>query len=129
MKNESYFSALFDLGFTKYASKSFIRVLYIIAIVIVVLQMVLSLLTTWTDAVHFTFAGQELNFGDTGTNGDTDSEDSGGLLVVQNLVRTAIIFVQALINLAVIRMTLEIVVALVNTAAAWGRIKQRGLPA
>lgn len=124
MKNESFFSALFDLGFTKYASKSFIRVLYIIAIVIVVLWVVLALLTTWTD-----IAGQEMNFEDTGTNGDTDSEDSGGLLVVQNLVRTAIIFVQAVINLAVIRMTLEIVVALVNTAAAWGRIKQRGLPA
>ena len=124
MKNESFFSALFDLGFTKYASKSFIRVLYIIAIVIVVLWVVLALLTTWTD-----IAGQEMNFEGTGTNGDTDSENSGGLLVVQNLVRTAIIFVQALINLAVIRMTLEIVVALVNTAAAWGRIKQRGLPA
>lgn len=124
MKNESFFSALFDLGFTKYASKSFIRVLYIIAIVIVVLWVVLALLTTWTD-----IAGQEMNFEDTGTNGDTDSENSGGLLVVQNLVRTAIIFVQALINLAVIRITLEIVVALVNTAAAWGRIKQRGLPA
>ncbi len=124
MKNESFFSALFDLGFTKYASKSFIRVLYIIAIVIVVLWVVLALLTTWTD-----IAGQEMNFEDTGTNGDTDSENSGGLLVVQNLVRTAIMFVQALINLAVIRITLEIVVALVNTAAAWGRIKQRGLPA
>lgn len=124
MKNESFFSALFDLGFTKYASKSFIRVLYIIAIVIVVLWVVLALLTTWTY-----IAGQEMNFEDTGTNGDTDSENSGGLLVVQNLVRTAIIFVQALINLAVIRITLEIVVALVNTAAAWGRIKQRGLPA
>lgn len=89
----------------------------------------LALLTTWTDIVPSSTAGQEMNFEDTGTNGDTDSENSGGLLVVQNLVRTAIIFVQALINLAVIRMTLEIVIALVNTAAAWGRIKQRGLPA
>ena len=129
MKNESFFSALFDLGFTKYASKSFMRVLYIIAIVIVVLWVVLALLTTWTDIVPSSTAGQEMNFEDTGTNGDTDSENSGGLLVVQNLVRTAIIFVQALINLAVIRMTLEIVIALVNTAAAWGRITQRGLPA
>lgn len=129
MKNESFFSALFDLGFTKYASKSFMRVLYIIAIVIVVLWVVLALLTTWTDIVPSSTAGQEMNFEDTGTNGDTDSENSGELLVVQNLVRTAIIFVQAVINLAVIRMTLEIVVALVNTAAAWGRIKQRGLPA
>lgn len=127
MGNESFFSSLFNLDFSKYATRPFLRVLYIIAFVIVALNLVLFLLATWTDAFQFNITVNSEGFNQSAA--ETESVSSIEDNTAAKVVLTLIIVLQSLINLVIVRVIMEIAVALVSTAAAWGRIKQRGLAA
>ena len=44
MGNESFLSGLFDVNFEKYTTRSFLRVLYILATIVIGLYLLLSLI-------------------------------------------------------------------------------------
>lgn len=131
MGNESFFSSLFNLDFSKYATRPFLRVLYIIAFVIVALNLVSFLLATWTDAFQFNITVNSEGFNQSAAESADKTESVSSIEdnTAAKVVLTLIIVLQSLINLVIVRVIMEIAVALVSTAAAWGRIKQRGLAA
>lgn len=127
MGNESFLSGLFDVSFQKYTTRSFLRVLYIIAMIVIGLYLVFSLIGTWTGSSIVDFAA----YSDSTAQGDNKVEFSmgGGDSVGAKLIYSVISIFQAIVNLAVVRIVLEVFVALTSTAAAWARIKQRGMSA
>lgn len=127
MGNESFLSGLFDVSFQKYTTRSFLRVLYIIAMIVIGLYLVFSLIGRWTGSSIVDFAA----YSDSTAQGDNKVEFSmgGGDSVGAKLIYSVISIFQAIVNLAVVRIVLEVFVALTSTAAAWARIKQRGMSA
>lgn len=125
MGNESFLSGLFDVSFQKYTTRSFLRVLYIIAMIVIGLYLIFSLISTWTGSSIFEFSASSQG----SSQGANTAEYSFGAgdSVPGKLISTLITIVQSIANLAVIRITLEVFAALTNTAAAWARIKQRGM--
>ncbi|WP_408926046.1 DUF4282 domain-containing protein [Corynebacterium sp. YSMAA1_1_F7] len=126
MGNESFLSGLFDVSFQKYISRPFLRVLYIIAIIVIGLNLVLSILSTW--GVVTVFDVSMINEAAVGANEEEQQSATFSInLIPTILVQTLIAIIMALVNLVMIRISLEIFQALVAIAAAWGRIKQRGM--
>ena len=127
MGNESFLSGLFDVSFQKYTTRSFLRVLYIIAMIVIGLYLVFSLIGRWTGSSIVDFAA----YSDSTAQGDNKVEFSmgGGDSVGAKLIYSVISIFQAIVNLAVVRIVQEVFVALTSTAAAWDRIKQRGMSA
>ena len=125
MGNESFLSGLFDVNFQKYTTRSFLRVLYIIAMIVIGLYMVFSLISTWTSLSIFEFSAYSQGSSQGANN--VEYSFSTGDSVPGKLISTLITIVQSNANLAVIRISLEVFAALTNTAAAWSRIKQRGM--
>lgn len=127
MGNESFLSGLFDVSFQKYTTRSFLRVLYIIAMIVIGLYLVFSLISTWTGSSIVDFFA----YSDSTVQDGNKLEFSmgGGDSVGAKLISSVISIFQAIVNLAFVRIALEVFVALTNTAAAWARIKQRGMSA
>lgn len=127
MGNESFLSGLFDVSFQKYTTRSFLRVLYIIAMVVIGLYLLFSLIGTWTGSSILDFSA----YSDSTVQGESKYEFSmgGGDSVGGKLISSVVSIFQAIVNLAMVRIVLEVFVALTNTAAAWARIKQRGMSA
>lgn len=124
MGNESFLSGLFDINFEKYTTRSFLRVLYILATIVIGLYLLFSLIGTWTDSTFLEFSayassGQDVAY--------VKFDLSGGDSVGGKLISSAVSIFQSIVNLAIVRIVLEVFAALTNTAAAWGRIKQRGM--
>ena len=127
MGNESFLSGLFDVSFQKYTTRSFLRVLYIIAMIVIGLYLVFSLIGTWTGFSIFEFSAYSQGSSQGANNAEYSF--SAGDSVPGKLISSLITLVQSIANLAIVRIVLEVFVALTNTAAAWARIKQRGMSA
>lgn len=127
MGNESFLSGLFDVTFQKYTTRSFLRVLYIIAMIVIGLYLVFSLIGTWTGFSIFEFSAYNQDSSQGANNAEYSF--SAGDSVPGKLISSLITVVQSIANLAIVRIVLEVFVALTSTAAAWARIKQRGMSA
>lgn len=127
MGNESFLSGLFDVNFEKYTTRSFLRVLYILATIVIGLYLVISLIGTWTDISIFEFSAYSQGSSQGANNAEYSF--SAGDSVPGKLISSLITVVQSIANLAIVRIVLEVFVALTSTAAAWARIKQRGMSA
>ena len=61
MGNESFLSGLFDVNFEKYTTRSFLRVLYILATIVIGLYLLFSLIGTWTNSSFLEFSAYGLS--------------------------------------------------------------------
>lgn len=127
MGNESFLSGLFDINFEKYTTRSFLRVLYILATIVIGLYLVFSLIGTWTESAFVNF----YVYGGSTVEGENRMEFSliGGDSVGDKLISSVVLIFLSIVNLAIVRVVLEVFVALTSTSAAWARIKQRGMSA
>lgn len=127
MGNESFLSGLFDVSFEKYTTRSFLRVLYILATIVIGLYLLFSLIGTWTNSSFLEFSA----YGSYSDQGQAYAKVdlSGGDSVGAKLISSVVSIFQSIVNLAVVRIVLEVFAALTSTSAAWARIKQRGMSA
>ncbi|MCX2163400.1 DUF4282 domain-containing protein [Corynebacterium auriscanis] len=137
-KQDTFFSALFNFGFTKYVTPSLVRVLYILGIVVIVLWALMpfvgallgiSLLDSLQDELRPSGAYGDYspytNYPTYGSELDSQIDKSQGAVAgyaAMSLVTGAI---GALIQIGLLRISLEVLMALMRTAEAWQRIKQR----
>ena len=87
----------------------------------------ISLIGTWTDISIFEFSAYSQGSSQGANNAEYSF--SAGDSVPGKLISSLITVVQSIANLAIVRIVLEVFVALTSTAAAWARIKQRGMSA
>ncbi|WP_298074717.1 DUF4282 domain-containing protein [uncultured Corynebacterium sp.] len=126
MGNESFLSGLFDINFEKYTTRSFLRVLYILATIVIGLYLLFSLIGTWTNSSFLEFYA----YASSGQDGAYVKFNlSGGDSVGAKLISSVVSIFQSIVNLAIVRVVLEVFAALTSTSAAWARIKQRGMSA
>lgn len=121
-KPEGFLRALTDFGFDRILSPGFIRVLYILGIVIILVNAVLM---TFGSMIGLSGVGVSIN-GFYGSEFFTSSPEISFEPNVANVLVSGVLYaVVAFIEIALLRVALEMVAAIAATATAWKRIRRR----
>ncbi|CAQ05288.1 DUF4282 domain-containing protein [Corynebacterium urealyticum] len=121
-KAEGFLRTLTDFGFNRILSPGFIRVLYILGIVIILVNAVVM---TFGSMIGLSGVGISIN-GFDGSEFFTSSPEISFEPNVANVLVSGVLYaVLAFIEIALLRVGLEMVAAIAATATAWQRIRRR----
>lgn len=117
-----FLRTLTDFGFVRILTPGFIRVLYIIGVVFIVLNAVAM---TLGSMIGLSGVGVSINGFDDSEFFTSSPEVTFEPNIANFLLSGALYAVVALIEIALLRVALEVVAAIASTAAAWQRIRRR----
>ncbi|HJF11376.1 DUF4282 domain-containing protein [Corynebacterium falsenii] len=131
-KTSSFLSSLGDMSFTKYITSGFLRTLYIVGIVFIVLNFIFNTVFAVQGTTMISNAFDSLNQANSSAYGGSDNlyNEFGPQPQVTvgpvGVLTTALVYaVIAFFQICALRITLEVANALVRTAEAWARIQKR----
>lgn len=131
-KTSSFLSSLGNMSFTKYITSDFLRTLYIIGIVFIVLNFIFSsVITVWS--VAFTInpfdqldQANAIIYSESGNYYTEYEAQSSATVGPVGILTSALVYaVIAFFEICALRITLEVANAVVRTAEAWARIQKR----
>lgn len=131
-KTSSFLSSLGDMSFTKYITSGFLRTLYIVGIVFIVLNFIFNTVFAVQGTTMISNAFDSLNQANSSAYGGSDNlyNEFGPQPKVTvgpvGVLTTALVYaVIAFFQICALRITLEVANAVVRTAEAWARIQKR----
>ena len=131
-KTSSFLSSLGDMSFTKYITSGFLRTLYIVGIVFIVLNFIFNTVFAVQGTTMISNAFDSLNHANSSAYGGSDNlyNEFGPQPQVTvgpvGVLTTALVYaVIAFFQICALRITLEVANAVVRTAEAWARIQKR----
>ena len=131
-KTSSFLSSLGDMSFTKYITSGFLRTLYIVGIVFIVLNFIFNTVFAVQGTTMISNAFDSLDQANSSAYGGSDNlyNEFGPQPQVTvgpvGVLTTALVYaVIAFFQICALRITLEVANAVVRTAEAWARIQKR----
>ena len=123
-KQDSFLTALSNFGFTRYVTPSLLRVMYILGIIVIVLMAfapVIAFAITGSVDDSFNSSSYRSSYGSSYSSSSSSSDATAGDYLITSLNG----LINGFIQICLLRISLEVLHALVKTAEAWERIKRR----
>lgn len=119
--DDGFFTSLMDVEFTKYISLRMVKVIYIIGLITIVASTLYQIVEALSGtSLMFSFSLDSDSF-----DGGRAAFDNQETSWFERFLMAAFVLLIGIINVATLRVTLEIAQSVTRTARAWRRIHER----
>lgn len=122
-REDTIFSAMSDLGFTRFVTPKLLRILFILGIVVIILWSLLPAVAVLVagDFMDSSYSSSSYSYGSSSSYGSSDDGSVAGPVVFQLISG----LINGFIQICLLRVGLETLHAFVKTAQVWQRIQNR----